>query len=397
MHPFPIRPRTVRRLLVLLMGPLFAFNAAAQDQASPIPPQDGRWSHERAADWYAEQAWMVGANFVPSTAVNMIEMWQESTFDPETIDRELGWAAEAGFNTMRVYLHYLVWARSPEGYKERIDRYLEIADRHGIKTMFVLNDDVWGDNPTLGEQPRPVPGIHNSGWVESPGHDQRLDRALWPVFEAYTKDIVSTYAEDERVVMWDLYNEPGNGKNPPSSTLPLLKEIVRWARSAEPSQPLTVGLWNWSDDYRELNEYQIAVSDVVTFHTYNPPETTKEIVADLRAAAGDRPLVCTEYMARTRDNTFQNHLPYFYEENIGAINWGLVSGKTQTIYPWEYPKGSSDAFFAQWRERVRTVYPYQDHLTAPEPEVWFHDVFRRDGTPYDPEEIALIQKLTGRE
>jgi hypothetical protein len=353
---------------------------------------------QRAEAWQAEHDWNVGANFVPSTAVNQIDMWQGFTFDPETIDRELGWAAEAGFNTMRVYLHYLVWARNAEGYKERIDEYLEIADRHGIKTMFVFFDDVWGDDPALGPQPQPVPGVHNSGWVESPGHDERLQQEMWPAFEAHVKDIMGAFSDDERVLMWDLYNEPGNGKNPPSSTLPLLKEVVGWAREVGPSQPITVGVWNVSDAFSELNTYQLAVSDITTFHSYGDPVSTKRKVAQLRAQTEGRPMLCTEYMARTNGNTFENHLPYFHAEGIGAINWGLVRGETQTIYPWEYPKGgTSRGYYNRWKKAVREVYPWEDAVeVAPEPETWFHDVFHPDGEPYDPGEVQLIRRLSNQ-
>ena len=379
-------------LAVLLLLPFHA--TLAQDDAVETA-REARWSAEQAQEWYANHDWMVGANFVPSTAVNQIDMWQESTFDTETIDRELGWAADAGFNTMRVYLHYLVWARDAQGYKERIDQYLEIADDHGIKTMFVFFDDVWGDDPALGPQPKPVPGIHNSGWVESPGLDERLQREMWPAFEAHVKDIMSTYAGDERVIMWDLYNEPGNGKNPPRSTLPFLKKVVEWARDVDPPQPITVGLWNWSEPFSELNGFQLAASDITTFHTYVPPAETKEIVARLQDQIGERPLVVTEYMARTRDNTFENHLPYFHDENIGAINWGLVRGETQTIYPWDYPKGTSDDYYNRWKENVREVYPWEDAVElGPEPDEWFHDVFRQDGTPYDSSEVELIRRLS---
>ena len=352
-----------------------------------------RWPIEKAQQWWNAQEWPVGANFVPSTAVNQIEMWQEFTFDPETIDRELRWASEIGFNTMRVFLHYLVWVQSPQGLKDRIEQYLQIADSHGIKTIFVLFDDVWGDNPTLGEQPKPIPGIHNSGWVECPGDKQRLDRALWPVLEAYTRDIIGTFKNDDRVLMWDVYNEPGNGKNPPSSTLPLLRLVMNAAREVNPSQPLTVGLWNFDREYNELNDYQLAVSDIVSFHTYRTIDETRHIVEQLRKKTNSRPLIVTEYLARTLGNTFQNHLPYFHRENIGAINWGLVSGKTQTIYPWEYPKGTDDSYFNEWRVVVRSIYPWEKRV-APEPKVWFHDIFRADGTPYDSSEIALIKQLS---
>ena len=381
-------------------SPALAQQSSQQaEDMQPVPAQDGRWSLERAEAWEDAHDWPVGANFVPSTAVNQIDMWQDFTFDPETIDRELEWAADAGFNMMRVYLHYLVWARDAEGYKERIDRYLEIADSHGIKTMFVFFDDVWGDDPALGPQPKPVPGIHNSGWVESPGKDERLQREMWPAFEAHVKDIMSAFSGDDRVLMWDLYNEPGNGKNPPESSLPLLKETVSWAREVDPSQPITVGVWNFSDAFAELNEYQIAVSDITSFHSYGDPASTKRKVEELRARTEGRPLICTEYMARTNGNTFENHLPYFHDQNIGAVNWGLVRGETQTIYPWEYPKGGTDrAYYNRWKKAVREVYPWEDAVkVAPEPEEWFHDVFRADGTPYDPGEVELIRRLAAQE
>lgn len=350
------------------------------------------WSKEKARSWYEHHDWISGANFVPSTAINQIEMWQDFTYDPETIDRELGWAEGIGFNTMRVFLHYLVWTRSPEGLKERIDNFLSIAERHHIKIVFVLFDDVWGKDPNLGEQPDPVPGVHNSGWVQCPGEDQRLDKALYPVLEAYTKDIVSAFGDDDRVLMWDLYNEPGNGKNPPSSTLPLLKNVVQTARQVNPSQPITIGLWNWSGPFDELNDYSLSHSDIITFHDYNPIDKTRNRVEELKQY--DRPLVCTEYMARTNGSTFKDQFPFFAQEDVGAINWGLVSGKTQTIYSWSSPKGYSDQFYNAWRGEVREVYPWESHLKAPEPEVWFHDVFRRDGTPFDRSETALIKRIS---
>jgi len=379
---------SAKRVLLIALFTVIAVSAASVAQ----PLEERVWPQEKAEQWYSEQNWIAGANFNPSTAINQIEMWQDFSFDPETIDRELGWAAGIGFNTMRVYLHYLVWARSPEGLKQRMERFLEIADGHGIRIMFVLFDDVWGKDPNLGEQPAPIPGVHNSGWVQSPGHDQRTDKALYPVLKAYTQDLIGHFDGDDRVLMWDLYNEPGNGKNPPSSTLPLLRNVVGWAREVNPSQPLTIGVWNFSEAYGELNAFSLANSDIVTFHDYAGLDHTRGIVEDLKKRG--RPMICTEYMARTRDSRFETHFPYFADENIGAINWGLVSGRSQTIYAWESPRGYSEAFYSEWRGKVREVYPWESHLEAPEPEVWFHDIFRRDGTPYDSSEVRLIKKIT---
>jgi hypothetical protein len=273
-----------------------------------------------------------------------------------------------------------------------MEKFLQIADSHDIKVMFVPFDDVWGKDPQLGPQPEPVPGLHNSGWVQSPGHDQRLDKALYPVFEAYIKDLLSHFGDDDRVLAWDLYNEPGNGKNPPSSSLPLLKKTYEWARDVDPSQPLVTAVWIWDNRFDELNAFQMANSDIITFNTYDPLPQAKEEVERLQELG--RPMICTEYMARTRDNTFQSHMPYFKKENIGAINWGLVNGKTNTIYSWQWPREASNDYWRQWHEQIRAVYPQQEG-SVPEPDVWFHDILRKDGTPYDSAEVELIKKLTG--
>jgi hypothetical protein len=128
-----------------------------------------RWTPAEAEAWYREKPFLVGANFIPSTAINPLEMWQVETFDPETIDRELGFAAAIGFNSMRVFLHHLLWEQDREGFLERVERFLAICDRRGIGVMMVLLDGVWDPNPRAGKQREPRPHVHNSGWVQSPG------------------------------------------------------------------------------------------------------------------------------------------------------------------------------------------------------------------------------------
>lgn len=324
-----------------------------------------RWSEEKADKWYRKQGWQVGCNFIPSTAVNQLEMWQAQTFDAETIDRELGWAASIGFNSVRVYLHDLAWQGDADGFKKRIDRFLEIADKRGIRPMFVLFDDCWNSSPRPGRQPEPIPGVHNSRWVQSPGSKSVTDLNSWPGLERYVKDIVGSFGKDGRVLVWDLYNEPGNS-NMGNKSLPLLKATFKWAREARPKQPLTAGIWH--QQLTELNKYQLSASDVITFHNYNNVENLKQQITQLKK--GGRPLICTEYLRRPGGSRFQSHLPIFKAEKVGCYNWGLVSGRTQTIYPWGSPKGS------------------------PEPEIWFHDMLRGDGTPFDPQEVELIQRLT---
>jgi hypothetical protein len=332
-----------------------------------------RWSPERANEWYGRQPWLVGCNFIPSSAINQLEMWQAETFDPATIDRELGWAADIGFNTVRTFLHDLAWEADADGLKRRIDCFLEIASRHGIRPMLVIFDDCWNPDPKIGSQPALKPGVHNSGWVQSPGVAVANQGAsAWGRLEAYVKDIVSTFAEDERILLWDLYNEPGNSSNGDKS-LPLVQAVFEWARAVHPSQPLTVGIWS---KLRKLNKFQLASSDVITFHHYWEAEKLEREIRKLKAYG--RPVICTEWMARTTGSLVRTNLPVFARENVGCINWGLVAGKTNTIY--------------QWKE-LNPVNGTIDLQVGP--EVWFHDLLCSDGTPYDRTEIDLFRNLTG--
>lgn len=314
--------------------------------------------------------WRCGANFLPSTAANQLEMWQADTFDPATIDRELGWARKIGMRLMRVFLHDLAWLADPEGLKARFARYLEIAAAHGIATMPVFFDDC-SKTPFLaaGKQPEPRPFVHNSCWIQSPGDQAHADPAAWGRLRDYVADVIGAFGRDPRVVLWDLYNEPGNLKGDAArddNSLDLVEAVFAWARAAAPTQPLTCGPWDFSPRFDALNRYLIANSDVVSFHCYERPDVLRERINHLRRAAAGRPLVCSEYMARTNGSTFAECLPILKENDVSAVNWGLVSGRTNTIYPWGWGP-----------EKGR-------------PERWFHDVFNPDGTLLYPEEAAVF-------
>jgi hypothetical protein len=323
------------------------------------------WSVEKANAWYSQQPWLVGCDFIPSTAINELEMWQAETFDTATISRELGWANDIGMNAVRVFLHYIPWKTDAKGFKQRIDIYLSIAARHRIRTMFVFFDDCWNSDPQPGKQPDPKPGIHNSGWVQCPGKKIHNDPAAWQDLGNYEKDILATFKKDDRVLMWDLYNEPGNSSYN-ETTLPLLKKVFEWAWEVRPDQPLTCGLWY---NNKDLNAYQLTHSDIISFHNYNKPDDLERQILELKAY--NRPLVCTEYMARPRGSTFETQLPVFKKYGVAAINWGLVSGRTNTIYQWDTPVPDGS-----------------------EPKVWFHDIFRKDGRPYDTIEVQFIRQIT---
>ena len=382
---------------------------------SNIYNPSGKWTEERAWEWNEEQPWLVGTNFISSSAINQLEFWQEDTFDPDLIDKELELSASIGMNTHRVFLHDLLWEQDSIGFIKRIDQYLSISEKHGIKTMLVFFDDVWHPVPKLGKQPEPIPNVHNPGWVQSPGAKILYDTLSHNKLESYVKGVVGRFANDSRILAWDLYNEPGQkgiasheiskkraielykkigveiteenrsaynlSKIDPKDkkqihTLSLLKKTVKWVREINPSQPITTGIYAWDIDWApisdlsELDQFIINSSDIISFHSYASKEEVLEKVKQLKNY--NRPLLCTEYIAREYKSTFEDILPIFYENKIGAYNWGFVSGKTNTIYPWK---------------------SWDSTYTGP-PNKWHHDIFYQNGEPFSNDEIELIKKLT---
>lgn len=341
------------------------------------------WSEQKAWDWYNDQPWLVGCNYLPSTACNQLEMWQEDTFDPATIDRELKWASEIGFNIVRVFLHDMLWEQDSKGFIKRIDKFLEIADNHNIKVMPVLLDSCWNPHPKLGKQPEPRAHVHNPTWVQSPHINTLKDPASWGKLKSYVQTIVKRYRHDDRVLIWDIYNEPGNPNDPAYAefepenkaelSLQLMEKAFEWTRDMGPEQPLTASVWtgDWTKgaDIPALNKFVLENSDLVQFHVYHGPEITYNWIKILQEYG--RPIICGEYMARTTGCTFDSILPIFKEQRIAAINWGFVAGRSQTNYPWD-----------SWTKEYTS-----------EPEVWFHDILRPDGTPYRPNEVAFIKKI----
>lgn len=370
----------------LLFTMFFLFSCVNEDMENGI-----RWSEERAWAWQKENGWLVGTNFNPSTSINQLEFWQEETFDPETINRELQWSAELGMNLHRVYLHNLLWEKDSLGFLNRLDSYLKMSSSKGIKTLFVLLDDVWHPVPKLGKQPDPVPFVHNSGWVQSPGAEILGDSLRHRELKNYIKGVINHFAQDKRVVAWDLYNEPDNVayqkgrinlevKNKHIYSLSLLKKVFRWAREVNPSQPLTVGPWkgnhkNWGtlDSLPPIDRFVLKNSDIISFHAYDGDiNVVKRKIKELKKY--NRPLLCTEYLARGHGNTFQKLLPVFKKNQIAAINWGLVAGKTNTIFPW-----------SSWEKEFDSL-----------PKVWHHDIFLPDKRPYDEDEINFIKSILSR-
>jgi hypothetical protein len=338
------------------------------------------WSEEKAATWYKEKGWLLGCNYAPSSAVNQLEMWEADSFDIETIERELGWAGHLGFNTIRVFLHHLLWEHDAKGLLNRMETFLSVADKNGLGVMFVLFDGVWNPNPAVGKREYKI-GVHNSGWLQSPGAEILKNLNQHDQLKDYVQGIISHFAKDSRVHVWDIFNEPDNvnstsyfahePENKADLSLALLRKAFKWAREVNPTQPLTAGVWigEWCEEkIKPIDHFMLNNSDIITFHNYESAEEMERRIKILKRF--NRPMLCTEYMARGLNSTFENIVPILQKHNVGGYCWGFVAGKTQTSYPWD-----------SW------------HVTYDgEPSLWFHDIFRVDGTPYRQEEIHFLAR-----
>ncbi len=369
---------TLRTLPSLAALALAALTAAA--------PARDRWTPAQATAWEKSHRWLVGCNFAPSTAINQLEMWQAETWDPKTIDRELALAEGLGFTSVRVFLHDILWQTDSKGLLTRMEEFLTLADKHHIGVMFVPLDGVWDPFPKAGLQREPKPFVHNSGWVQSPGADILKDPARHDSLKPYITGVISHFKDDKRIDAWDIFNEPDNPnvnaygkvelKDKAEMATLLLKKAFAWAREAGASQPVTSGVWigTWPDDakLKPIERVQIDESDIISFHNYAKAPELKQAMSNLRRYG--RPVLCTEFMARPQGSTFDPNLGVMKEAGVAAYCWGFVAGKTQTNFPWD-----------TWTKTY-----------TGEPDVWFHEIFRKDGTPYRPEEVAYIRKVTGK-
>lgn len=350
----------------------------------PLQPQFAPWSVERAQAWADRHAWLVGCNYAPAYATNALEFWQAETFDAEAIAAELDLAQQIGFNSLRVYLHDLLW-EDRDGLLARMETFLALADQRGIGMLPVFFDSCWHPFPHLGPQRPPERGVHNSGWVQSPGVAVLRNPAEFAKRKSYVQGIIAHFRDDSRIHGWDLWNEPENpntnsygnrdlGEKKAEIVLPYLVQTFDWAREAGATQPVTAGVWmgEWTAGQTSpVNTLLLTYSDVISFHCYLDREATRRRVASLHPYG--RPLLCTEYMARGAGSTFEAILPLLKAEGVGAYNWGFVQGRTQTHLPWD-----------SWQN------PYHQG----EPPLWFHEIFRADHTPYRAEEVTLIHALT---
>lgn len=353
---------------------------------------NGRWSEERIWNWYNEMPWIRGCNFMSSDCANRIDQWQSYKFEErfETAKRELALAKETGFNSIRIIPEFFVWENEHDSFMENFERYIDAAWQNGISSMVVLGNDCMPpkeealERMHLGEQHVDW-GYHGGRKVSQHG---TFDGAGYSVLDCpetaakyyeYVREIVEKYKDDERIIIWDVFNEPGNS-NRGSMSLPHIKKFLEIIRGINPSQPLTIGIWSQFtelDKLMEIEKFGLENSDIITYHNYNHYENNVEEMMLLKKLG--RPVINTEWLNRTGKNSVEEMFPLYCLEKIGCYNWGLVAGKYQTYEPWN---SVWDAYEnnVEWAKNIDFT-------------KWVHDLYRPSLHPYNPREIEIIKKF----
>lgn len=351
-----------------------------------------RWTAEQAWEWYRKRPWVMGINYVPSITLHAVELWQEDTY-PEVIEsvrEEFKLMEGIGLNGVRMFLPFSVWYYDREKFLDRLDRFLGELSERGITMMPVIFNDCVEFGRPADITPRQSHGWqeydigHHGGHKENPftGEQERIGWCLWDepewreVQEEYLTALLERFGKDERIYAWDLWNEPGNS-NRHDMSIPYLKRVFELARSLDPVQPLTAGVWSYPENYgvdekadvEPIQRLALDESDIITFHQYEDFDRVKRTVAQLKKE--NRPMMNTEWLNRVQDNFIQDNLPLYYEEGIGSYSWGLVAGKSQHFLPWDQ----------LWKNRELPL------------NRWQHDLFDTFHTPYDREELELMKEL----
>lgn len=345
------------------------------------------WSKERIWEWYNARPWIRGCNYMSADCANRMDQWQAEGFEErlQTTDEELALAHEIGFNSIRIIPEFFIWQQDHDGFMERFERYLQVAHKHGISCMVVFGNDCMPPKEEalkrfrLGKQEFAL-GYHGGrkvsqhGVLNEPGYHLLDEPELAAQHYEWVREIITKYKDDERILIWDLFNEPGNSRRG-SMSLPHLKKFFEIAREINPIQPLTSCVWRMGDmpDFCEIEQFALENSDIISYHDYNSYAKNVEIIHFLKKLG--RPIVCTEWLARCMQNNVEEMFPLFFLEKVGCYNWGFVAGKYQTFEPWEHV----------WSDLEKNPNLNFDFTK------WFHDLYRPSLRPYNPKEIEIIK------
>lgn len=348
-----------------------------------------KWTKERAWEWYNKQPWIRGFCYYPSCCLNMIEMWQEYNWDKvkATMEKEMAIAKEWGFNAVRILTLFDLYLDQPEAHLNHLEEFIQICDKNQIKVMVCIGNDclVSKSNykkPSYGEQEYDL-GYHSGKAISphivmnEPGYALADEPEYFDLYLEYVEAIISKYAKDERVLLWDIYNEPGNSRRGMMS-YKVMEESFKIARKYDTIQPCAACCWSYNEKdepYKEIELKALEMSDVILYHGYMNYKKHKRTVKFLKKTY-ERPLFNTEWLHRIWHNDVEHFFPYFRKNKIAAFNWGFVRGKSQTNEPWEW-------LFNEY---------HLGHGKDWDFTKWQHDLIRSNLEPYDFKEYEIIKR-----
>ena len=358
--------------------------------------RQGPWTKEKAWEWYNAQPWIRGCNYMPASAANRLDMWQEYGSGERfgEMDRELALAESIGFNTVRVLLEengFGAWYYEHDDFMRNFEKFLTLCGKHKIRAIVGLGNDCSRPKP-LWSIPKPGPqpcdwGYHGArrqsqhgSFPGMTGYIAADDPELKPKFFKMCEEVMAKYREDDRILFWNIWNEPGNNGRDKVSA-PLVREMFELAWRTGVTQPCAADIWDerMEPSMDTAKGVAASLSDIISYHSYQPLAGQIEFAKRIKAKFG-RPMVNTEWLARILGCDVQDCYPFFAQERIGCTCWGFVAGKYQTYEPWE----------SMWRQ-IEKGGGETYRMTK-----WFHDLYRPSFRPYDPEEIRVITNVNAQ-
>ncbi len=261
-----------------------------------------------------------GANYVPSWASTSVAAW--TRFDGGVVDRELGFARRLGLNSVRVFLSVVAYEHDSKAFLARLDEFVALADRHGLRPMFVLFDSCFGKEPALDQ-------ADSKMWVNNPGYS-RIAAADWSGLEAYVRAVVTRFSRDPRVLMWDVMNEPMADfehvtRAERDRIWAFCRHFCRFVKALDRDHAITVG--HAAVDFIPRTADLV---DALSVHSYAVYEDWLQADLDLALRFGRRygkPVLVTEFGNPGAGQTYELGLDVIERNRLGFYFWELMIGK----------------------------------------------------------------------
>ena len=351
-----------------------------------------KWSKEKAWEWYNSRPWIRGFNGYPSNCVNRVAFWQSYNHEnvAKQIEYEFELAKKTGFNAVRTIIMLEIWLYEHDSFMKNLEEYITLAHKYDIGVMLVFGNDcnvpkefysfrLGEQNVDCGYHSGIKRGQHSATHVTH-GYQLNDEPEYFDKFCDMVSEIAEKYAHDERIEIWDVWNEVGNSMRGMMSAA-LMKKTFEIIRSFNPIQPLTADCWTYDADLQPYAEEQLLaldLSDVITFHYYGSYPNMVRIIKNLKERY-DRPLINNEWLNRIEHNNVDEIFPLFYLEKVGSYHWGLIQGYSQTYEPWGcYMKEIADPDYHGDKDFTKLQ----------------HDLYRFNGLPYIAKEIKLIKEFS---